>query len=362
MEPINVTAPALAPLHEFLGELSAIWETGNLSNTGPQAKRLETDLGKVLGLNDFIAVTNGTVALQMAIKSLNKTGEIITPAFSFIATVSAIVSEGCTPIYCDIDEKTFNIDVSKIEELITENTIAIMPVHVFGNPCDIEALSHISMKYSLPIIYDAAHAMGSTYNGRSILSYGHVSALSMHATKIFNTGEGGGLYSRDPITMEKLREFRNFGMNNQKQIVANGFNGKMSEIHAALGNANLKYFYDVLSDRREKWLQYYSALSPFSLLKFQEIDHENTNFSYFPIILESEASLVSLLKHLEAEKIFPRRYFYPSLNAVSLEKRKFRCPVSEDISKRILCLPLSKSLRSDQIELISSLIIEWGKK
>ena len=360
MDRINVTAPSLAPLNEYIKELSHVWKTGVLTNNGPQVQRLERDLSKNLGLDDFIAVTNGTVALQMAIKTLIKPGEIITPAFSWIATASAIKSEGCTPVFCDINEQSLNIDILKIEELITDRTVAIMPVHVFGNPCEVEALQAISQKYNIPIIYDAAHAVGSTRNGRSILYYGDISAVSTHATKIFNTGEGGGLYSRNPGIMDRLRKIRLFGHNDKKDIVMDGFNGKMSEIHAALGNANLKYYSETLDDRRHKWLQYYRNLSKKKFFKFQNVDMENTNFSYFPIILKDERSVKSLISHLETRKIYPRRYFYPSLNTISLYKADYNCPISEEISKTIICLPLSTQVTFEQIDLISATVLDWS--
>mgnify|MGYP003948465731 CR=1 FL=1 len=361
MQQINVTSPSMAPLEKFVEQLRSIWESGILTHNGPHVQRLERDLSDNLGISDYIAVTNGTVALQMAIKALKLQGEIITPAFTWIATVSAIKGEGCTPVFCDIDENTLNISTKKIEDLITEKTVAIMPVHVFGNPCNIVELQKISVKYKIPIIYDAAHALGSQYLGKSILEYGDVSAVSTHATKIFNTGEGGGLYSTSEKLMDSLRKIRFFGYDDQKHIVQDGFNGKMSEIHAALGIVNLENFSDVLADRKLKWNYYRQALSKSGVFKFQDIDVNNTNYSYFPIILKDEATTISLLNHLAKKKIVARRYFYPSLNTVATLGKHNVCEVSERISKTIICLPLYFGLMMDEIRIIVSEIEDWLK-
>jgi dTDP-4-amino-4,6-dideoxygalactose transaminase len=251
-EPIPVTMPSLAPLTEFAEILKGVWERGILTHNGPLVQQFEREISRKLDLPGFVAVANGTIAIQMALKALGITGgEIITTPFTWVATLSAIQWERCTPVFCDIDPATLNIDVSKIEPLITERTVAILPVHVFGVPCDIDAIEEIAEKYKLKVIYDAAHAVGSTYAGRSVLEYGDISATSLHATKLLNTAEGGGCVTLDANLHEKLKRIRFFGHDDAKNVVEEGFNGKMTEVHAALGLANLRYFDDVLSDRKQ---------------------------------------------------------------------------------------------------------------
>ena len=269
-KPIYVTQPSLAPLQEYMEILKGVWERGILTHNGPIVQELEKQLAAKLGLNNFVAVSNGTIALQMAIKALELHGEIITTPFTWIATVSAIKWEGCIPDLCDIDPETLYIDPTKIEALITDKTVAIMPVHVFGNPCDVEAINTIAKKHNLKVIYDGAHAIGSTYNGKSVLEYGDISATSLHATKLFNTAEGGACITNNNELHEKLKRIRFFGHNKVKDIVEDGFNGKMTEVHAALGLANLKYYDDVLIDRKEKYLYYRDAFSKLDFVNFQE--------------------------------------------------------------------------------------------
>ena len=252
-KPTFVTQPSLASLDEFINVLSGVWERGILTHNGPLVKRLEKKLSEKLNIKYLSLVTNGTIAIQMAIKALEIKGEIITPAFTWVATLSAIQWEGCKPVFCDVEPDTLNIDPSKIEEKITSETVAIMPVHVFGNPCDVDAIELIAKKYDLKVIYDAAHAVGSKYNGKSLLEYGDISATSLHATKLLNSGEGGACITSNIAFHEKLKRIRFFGHNDEKEIVEEGFNGKLTEIHAGLGLVNLKNFDEVLIDRKKKY-------------------------------------------------------------------------------------------------------------
>jgi len=355
-KPIYVTQPSLAPLDEYMKILEGVWECGILTHNGPLVQQLEKDLCKKLNIPNFVVVSNGTIALQMAIKALELKGEIITTSFTWIATVSAIKWEGCTPVFCDIDPETLNIDASKIESLITDKTVAIMPVHVFGNPCDVDAIEVIAKKHHLKVIYDGAHAIGSTCKGKSLLEYGDITATSLHATKLFNTAEGGGCITINHELNEKLKRIRFFGYNDEKDIVEDGFNGKMTEVHAALGIANLKYYDDVLNDRKEKYNLYKEALSNIPSLTFQKIKQGTPNYSYFPVIFESESQLQKIEKALNTENIFPRRYFYPSVNTYTNILEYQPTPVSEDIAKRILCLPLYWNLKNHEIEKIIQII------
>lgn len=358
-KPIFVTQPSLAPLEEYMEILSGVWERGILTHNGPLVQQLEQDLCDILEIPNCIAVSNGTIALQMAIKALDLKGEIITTPFTWIATVSAIKWEGCTPVFCDIDPETLNIDPNKIEALITDKTVAIMPVHVFGNPCDVAAIQKIAEKHKLKVIYDGAHAIGSSYEGKSVLEYGDVTATSLHATKLLNTAEGGGCISRNIDIQEKLKRIRFFGHNEAKDIVEDGFNGKMSEVHAALGLANLKYFAAVLADRKQKYELYQNLLGEQKKLKFQGHKHGSTNYSYFPLIFESEKKLLEVEHRLNQNNIYPRRYFYPSVNTYTNIIDYQQCPISEDISQRIMCLPLYKELQTKMILFITSLVNEY---
>lgn len=347
--PINVTMPSLAPLEEYVEILKGVWERGILTHNGPVVQQFEIELKKKLGLKHFVAVTNGTIALQMAIKALGLHGEIITTPFTWIATISAIKWEGCTPVFCDIDPDTLNIDVDKIEEKITDKTCAIMPVHVFGNPCDVDAIYVIAKKHNLKVIYDAAHAVGSKYKGKSLLEYGDISATSLHATKLLNTGEGGGCITKDNDLNERLKRIRFFGHNETKNVIEDGFNGKMTEVHAALGLANLKYYDHILEDRKIKYQLYIEGLKNVPGLIFQLINHGEPNYSYFPVIFSTEIDLLKTESKLNKNNIFPRRYFYPSVNIFQNILNYQAAPVSEDLSKRILCLPLYHILTIEEI-------------
>lgn len=353
---IYVTMPSLAPLDEYVEILKGVWERGILTHNGPLVQQFEKEISNKLGLSDFVAVSNGTIAIQMAIKALELKGEIITTPFTWIATVSAIKWEGCTPVFCDINPDTLNIDPSKIEALITEKTVAIMPVHVFGNPCDVDAIDAIAKKYNLKVIYDGAHAIGSTYKGKSLLEYGDITATSLHATKLLNTAEGGGCITKDKELFEKLKRIRFFGHNDQKDIVEDGFNGKMTEVHAALGIANLKYYDKVLEDRKKKYTHYKESLKVIKDLSFQTESSGEVNYSYFPVIFKSESILLDIELRLNKQNVFPRRYFYPSVNTYLNVLNYQECPISEEISKRILCLPLYYNLGIEDIDRIINII------
>ena len=354
---IFVTQPSLAPFNEFTEILKGVWDRKILTHNGPLVQQLESELEQKLEVPHFTVVNNGTIALQIAIKALALQGEIITTPFTWIATVSAIKWEGCTPIFCDIDPKTLNIDPAKIEALITEKTVAIMPVHVFGTPCDVVEIEKIAKKHNLKVIYDGAHAIGSRFEDKSVLTFGDVTATSLHATKLLNTGEGGGCITTDSELDKKIKRIRFFGHSDDKtDIVEDGFNGKLTEIHAALGLANLKYYDTVLNDRRVKYLLYKEKLQKVPTITFQDIAAGETNYSYFPIIFETEAQLLKVELELKENNVFPRRYFYPSVNTYTKVVSYQSCPISEDISKRILCLPLYLDLTIGEINEICAII------
>ena len=354
---IYVTQPTLAPLNEVTEIMKKIWDSGIMTHNGPLVQQFEKEAQAFLGCSNLVACTNGTIALQMAIRALGLKGEIITTPFTFIATISSIMWEHCTPVFVDIDPETLNIDPEKIEEKITCHTVAIMPVHVFGNACEIDKINEIAKVRNLKVIYDAAHAVGVKYKGKCILDYGDISATSFHATKMLNTAEGGGVVTSNKELDEKLRRIRFFGFENHADIVEDGFNGKMTEVHAALGLANLKYLQNALDDRKKKYNIYKTELSRKASLSFQKITYD-CNYSYFPLIFDSEKSLLATVASLNAEGIFPRRYFYPSVNTFNKLVPYVKMPISEDIASRILCLPLYYTLSERDMERIIKILVQ----
>ena len=354
---IYVTMPTLAPLEEVNELMKGIWASGIMTHNGPLVQRFEKECAEHLGVPQMVSCVNGTIALQMAIRALRLKGEIITTPFTFIATINSILWEGCTPVFVDIDPETFNIDPKKIEEKITYHTVGIMPVHVFGNSCDIEAIDAIAKKHNLKVIYDACHAVGVNYKGQSVFNYGDISVTSFHATKMLNTTEGGGCFTLDKELDEKLRRIRFFGFENHADIVEDGTNGKMTEVHAAVGLANLKYLDAALADRKKKYALYKDELSKDSSLSFQKIN-EDCNYSYFPVLFPSEEACLRAIAKLNEQHIFPRRYFYPSVNTFSKLVPYVSMPVSEDIASRILCLPLYYTLSEGDIHRIIDIILE----
>lgn len=356
-KPIYVTMPTLAPLEEVNEIMKGIWESGIMTHNGPLVQRFEKEVCEYLKVPNMVSCCNGTLALQMAIKAIGKQGEIITTPFTFIATVSSIMWEHCTPVFVDIDPETLDIDASKIEEKITCHTVAIMPVHVFGNSCDFEAIGAVARAHNIPVIYDACHSVGSTYKGESVFKQGDISVTSFHATKMLNTAEGGGVFSMNKEIDDKLRRIRFFGFENHAEIVEDGFNGKMTEAHAAIGIANLRYLDYALKDRKEKYARYVEILSQNPGISFQKIT-TGCNYSYFPAIFKDEETALKVVAALSAENIFPRRYFYPSVNTFTKLVPYVPMPKSEDIASRILCLPLHLGMTMGDIEEIAALTLK----
>lgn len=359
-KPIYVTMPTLAPLAEVDAYMEKIWASGVMTHNGPLVQQFEKEFSSWSDVPKTVAVSNGTLAIQLAIRALNlpKGGEIITTPFTFIATISSILYEGYKPVFVDIDPETLNIDPSKIESAITDKTVAILPVHVFGNPCEVERIDAIAAKHGLKVVYDAAHAVGVNYHGKSIFTYGDVSATSFHATKLLNTSEGGGVIAKSADVDERLRELRFFGYNSEKDVVRIGTNAKMTEVNAAIGLANLKYLDAIIDDRRKKYGEYKNILSTCARLSFQRID-ESCNCSYFPVIFNSEETLVGVDSALRKCNVFARRYFWPSVNTYkTICPDAEACPISEDIANRILCLPLYYTLPMDTIKGIAENVVE----
>jgi dTDP-4-amino-4,6-dideoxygalactose transaminase len=354
---INVTQAFLPPIEEYQRQLQRAWDNKWLTNRGELLLELEGLLKDYLGIQNIIITTNGTIPLQIALKLLGNGGEIITTPFSYVATTSAIIWEHCTPVFVDIDQQYLTIDETKIEAAITPKTTAILATHVFGNPCHLEAIENIARKHDLKVIYDAAHAFGVSYKGKSVFDFGDISTTSFHATKLFHTGEGGAMFTNDPKLLHQLYYSHNFGHDGPLAFFGLGINGKTSELQAAMGLAILPYMEKILSSRKAIVEQYISQLNAkkLQLLKIRE----NTiwNYSYFPVIFENEAILLEVQRKLNAAHIFPRRYFYPSLNTIPYVGGE-SMPIAESIASRILCLPLYASLDRNDVDLISRLINE----
>jgi len=358
---IPVTKPFLPSLATFQSYVNGIWSKQWLTNNGPLVNEFENQLKKQLHLSNFLYVTNGTIALQLAIKALDLTGEIITTPFSFVATTSSIVWQGCEPVFVDIDKNTLNIDVSQIEAAITPNTSAILATHVFGNPCDIEAIEEIAKRYNLKVIFDAAHCFGVNYKGKSIFSYGDISITSFHATKLFHTIEGGGIFTQCDQILNKISIMRNFGYSGVDTFSEIGTNAKNSEFHAAMGLCNLPYVDEILNNRKQLYNFYKRNLRDTDL-QFQYIEpFTEFNHAYFPVIFKSEEAMLYCKEALEDVHIFCRRYFYPSLAELPYTP-KVEMPVCDSIASRIMCLPMYHTLSLLERNHIVKIIIKALKR
>jgi dTDP-4-amino-4,6-dideoxygalactose transaminase len=351
----NVTKTYLPNKEKYQKHVDEIFESGWITNNGPKVQELEIRLAKYLGVKNIILVSNGTVALEIAYRTLGVKGFAITTPFSFVATTSSLVTNGILPIFADIDEKSLNIDPKNIEKLITPNTSAIVPVHVFGNACEVEEIESIASKHNLKVIYDAAHAFDVKYKNQSILNYGDIATLSFHATKLFHTIEGGALIINDDELAQKARYLINFGIENTESIPHLGTNAKMNEFEAAMGLCVLDDIEDIKRSRKIVLEQYRKELE--GIVEFQEQNENATeNYSYLPIILKDVDQTLKLQASLNDAKIFPRRYFYPSLDTLDYIEPKQICDISRDISKRILCLPIYPGLENNiQIQIIETI-------
>lgn len=353
----NVTKTFLPDKATLDNYINRIYSNGWITNNGELLCELERKLSDYLGVNHLLLVSNGTLALQIAYKALGLKGEVITTPFSFVATTSTLMWESLKPVFADIDEDTLNIDIHKIEEKITPQTSAILPVHVFGNACDIVELEQIAARNNLSLIFDAAHAFDVKNDATSILNFGDASILSFHATKIFHTIEGGAIIFKNKEHYEKARLLINFGISGYDKIDSLGINCKMNEFQAAMGLSVLAQMDEIKASRKNVWEKYRQAFSDLPDIKVQKLNPDfNLNHSYFPVIFESENKLLEIRQQLVDAAIFPRRYFYPSLNKLPYLTDYQSCPVSESIAERILCLPmfpgLDESIQDQVIEII----------
>lgn len=353
---INVTKTYLPEFEEYAAILKRAWDKSWITNHGELVQELEKKLQDHLAAKGLLFCSNGTIVLQMALKALGITKEVITTPFSYVATVNAVLWEGCTPVFADIDPQTLCIDADKIESVITENTQAILATHVYGLPCNVEKIAAIAAKYNLKVIYDAAHAFGCEYNGRSLLSYGDISTCSFHATKVFHTVEGGCMVANDEELLRKLFLYRSFGHTGDDYFSI-GINAKNSEFHAAMGLALLPKINDIIEGRK-KVFGHYDELLPAGIKKpAYDLSGFKYNFSYYPVIFDNERQMKAVREKLVDNGVNTRRYFFPSLNTVpQLNGQGQSCPVSEDISSRVLCLPLYPGLEEKEISMICSVI------
>jgi dTDP-4-amino-4,6-dideoxygalactose transaminase len=353
---INVTKSYLPDIDAYKKMLEGIWQNHHLTNRGPLVQKLEAAICEKLNLTNLLYVSNGTIAIQLALKALNITGEVITTPFSYVATTTSILWENCKPIFCDIDAHSFCINADKLESLITPSTTAILATHVYGIPCDVEKIDAIAKKHNLKVIYDAAHAFGVTYKNNSILNYGDVSTCSFHATKLFHTVEGGSITARNIEVFKTLTLYHSFGHVGD-EYYTQGINGKNSEFHAAMGLCNLPMLDELIVSRKKSSELYTSLLANTKTTRPQIPVDTKCNYAYYPIVFESQKVLLTVKKLLFKNEVNTRRYFYPSLNNLPYLSNTNACPVSEDIAKRVLCLPLYYGIDANDVERICKLII-----
>lgn len=352
---INVTKTFLPSIESYQSYLKRAWDKVWLTNRGELTLELEKKIKQKYNTTNLIITNNGTIPLQIALKLLGNQGDIITTPFSYVATTSSILWENCTPVFVDIHPEYLSIDETKIEAAITSKTTAILATHVFGNPCHVEAIENIAKKHNLAVIYDAAHCFGVTFKRNSIFNFGDVSTCSFHATKIFHTGEGGAMFCKDENLFHKLFYSHNFGHNGPLEFHGVGINAKISELQSAMGLAVFDEL-DFIFSERKKVVDFYLNNLDFTKLSTMKI-RENTqwNYSYFPVIFNSEEELLKVQNILNESEIFPRRYFYPSLNTIDFVKGE-AMPISESIASKILCLPLYVGLEKQDLEKITSII------
>jgi dTDP-4-amino-4,6-dideoxygalactose transaminase len=352
---IHVTRTYLPDFQEYSSLLKQVWESGWITNNGALVRELEQQLAAYLEVPNLLFCANGTIVLDMALRALNITKEVITTPFSYVATTNAILWRGCQPVFVDIDPASGCIDPNKMEAAITENTQAILATHVYGIACDVEAIQKIADRYQLKVIYDAAHAFGVRHQQRSLLGFGDISTCSFHATKLFHTVEGGCLVCADSQLAESLIHQRQFG-HYFDDFMDVGINAKNTEFHAAMGLCVLKDFPGILAARKERTNYYAGLFAGLNVNWIKPVCLEEYNYSYLPVAFESEEVLVNIIKDLAAIEIFPRRYFYPSLNQLAFIQGAAACPVSESLAPRVLCLPLYHDLAFNDIERIVSVI------
>ena len=363
MKPIYVTQPTLPPLAEFIPYLEQIWDNKILTNGGTFHQQLEQALCDYLGVKHLALFTNGTIALITALQALRITGEVITTPYSFVATAHSLLWNGIKPVFVDIDPISLNLDPAKIEAAITPQTTAIMPVHCYGYPCDVARIQEIADNYNLKVIYDAAHAFGVHDKNGGLLNHGDLSVLSVHATKVFNTFEGGAIICPDEKTKRRIDHLKNFGFVDEVTVVAAGINGKMSEINAAFGLLQLKGIDEALAKRKMIDARYRDGLKNVAGIRCTNVGEHVANYAYFPIFVHSQ-NRDALYEKLKENGIFGRRYFYPLISDFPMYRSlpsaaQSNLPVARQISHEVICLPMYPNLENEQVDFIIKLIVEF---
>jgi len=358
---INVTKTYLPDKKKYISYVDKIYENGWVTNNGPLVQELEKRLAKYLGVKHIVLVANGTIALEIAYRLLKLKGEVITTPFSFVATTSSLVSNGLTPVFSDINQTTLNLDPNEIETVVTDKTSAIVPVHVFGNACEVEKIERIADKHNLKVIYDAAHAFGIKYKDESLLNYGDVSTISFHATKMFHSIEGGALIINDSRLVQDARYLINFGIDGPESVKALGTNAKMNEFEAAMGLCVLDDIEVIKKERKVLYDRYFEALKGF--IKIQEKNlYSDNNYAYFPVLFKNEQQLLRVQKLLNQSEINPRRYFYPSLDTLPYIQNSEIMPISRDIANRVMALPIYPGLDFKTQDMIIDIVLSYLKE
>lgn len=365
MEKIQVTKSSMPSLEEYVEEIKDLWKTHWLTNMGVKHKKLQEELKEYLCVSNIDLLTNGHMALELTLQALNLQGEVITTPFTFASTTHAIVRNGLEPVFCDINPDDFTIDVSKIESLITDRTCAILPVHVYGNICNVEEIERIAKKYGLKVIYDAAHTFGEKYKNVGVGNFGDASCFSFHATKVFNTIEGGAVCYRDPEFGEKIYNLKNFGIRGTECIESVGANAKMNEFQAAMGLCNLRHINEEINKRKQVVERYRERLSGIEGIQLNvEQEYVESNYAYFPVIFDEKIfgkSRNEVMELLKKQDIFSRKYFYPLTNTFECFHKKYnveQTPVALHISKRVLTLPLYAGLSLEDVDRICNIILD----
>lgn len=361
---ILVTRSSMPDIEEYIEEIRCIWDSHWMTNMGPEHKNLQMELQKYMGVDKVELLTNGHMALELSLQAMNLQGEVITTPFTFASTTHAIVRNGLEPVFCDIDPITYTIDVDKLESLITDRTCAIVPVHVYGNVCNIEEIDRLAHKYELKVLYDAAHSFGETYKGKGIGNFGDASCFSFHATKVFNTIEGGAVCYKNIELGHKLYELKNFGIHGPEEVEAVGANAKLNEFCAAMGLCNLHHVDEEILKRRSVVERYRERLSDVDGIRLNEIqDGVKSNYAYFPVVFDEKvfgSSRNEVFDALAKNGIYARKYFYPLTNTFACFNRKYNAddtPVARAIAKRVLTLPLYADLASEDIDRICDIIV-----
>ena len=362
---ILVTRSSMPSMEEYIEEIRSIWDSHWLTNMGEKHKALQAELQKYMGVPAVELLTNGHMALELSLQAMNLQGEVITTPFTFASTTHAIVRNGLEPVFCDIDPEPYTMDVTQIERLITDRTCAILPVHVYGNVCNIEEIERIAHKYGLKVLYDAAHTFGETYKGQGIGNFGDASCFSFHATKVFNTIEGGAVCYRDPDMGRRLYELKNFGIHGPEEVDAVGANAKMNEFCAAMGLCNLRHVDEEIAKRRAVVERYREHLEGVDGLRLNAQQPEvRSNYAYFPVVFDENlfgASRNEVMDALAQNGIGARKYFYPLTNTFECFHGKYdvdATPVALHVAKRVLTLPLYADLSMEDVDRICKIVLE----